>query len=99
MQGTLEDISDLPHLDQPATVHHPDAIHKLSHESHVVPHQQHRSAQALLYRAQSMHDLPLHNDIQSTGGFIGNDKLWSQGDGHRDTYALFHPSAQLMGIE
>ena len=99
MQGFLKNVAHRSHFDQPTAVHHPDAIHKLRHKPHVVSHQQHGSTQPFLYRAQGVHDLPLHDHVQGTGRLIGNDKLRPQRDGHRNAHTLFHASTQLVGIE
>src|SRR5579884_2488073 len=96
MQRLAEDITDRPNLDQPPTIHHPNAIDKLCHQAHVVPNQKHRRLQALLHVTERLHDLSLNNHVERTGRLIGNNDLWPHGytDGNTDT--LLHAAAQLV---
>ena len=75
MQGLREDVPDWRYLDQLPGIHHPEAVHELGHESHVVPDQDHGGLQVLLEPRQRLHHLLLHHHVQGAGGLVGDDHL------------------------
>ena len=97
--GAGEDLPHLADLDQPSAVHDTEAGGELGHEAHVVAHQEHGGAEALLQAVEGLHDLPLHHHVEGAGGLVGQDEARRQGDGHGDAGPLFHAAAQLVGVE
>ncbi len=75
MKGLCEDVADRRHLDQLPGIHHPEAVHELGHEPHVMPYQDHGGLQVLLDPCQRLHHLLLHYHVQSAGGLVGDNYL------------------------
>ena len=43
-------------------------------------------------------DLRLHGDVESSGGFIGDQQIWLRDQRHRDHHALAHAAGEFMRI-
>jgi len=98
MSGLAQDVDPAPLLDDPARVHHGNAIGQLVHDAEIVGDEQDRHAELLLQVAQQLEDLCLDRDIQGRGGLIGDQQTRPGGERHGDHHALFEATGELMWI-
>ena len=72
-------------LDNPACVHHSDAVDQLRHDTEVVGDEQDRKAERVAKLAQKAEDLCLHGDIKSGGRLVRDQYDLPQGFGPLDS--------------
>ncbi len=61
-------------LDQPAFLHHGDAIGESAHERQIMRDQQHGHSSFPLQFVEQFDDAPLHGDVERGGRFVGNQQ-------------------------
>ena len=85
-------------LDDPAGVHHGDAVGGLGDHAHVVGDQHHRGAVVAAEALQELDDLRLDRDVERGGGLVGDDEARVGAEGEGDHHALAHPAGELVRV-
>ena len=98
MQRLPEHRFDIANFRKRAGVHNAETIDDLSHQPHVVAHQDDRSSQLLLHALQGFDHLALDNNVKRAGRFVGYDHLRAETYRDGDHYALFHSATQLVRV-
>ena len=96
--GIGEDLAGRPIFDDFSAKHDCDMIGDSTDDSEVVGDEDNGHADAFFEFSELIHDLGLDGDIESGGGFVGNEQFGLAGERHGDHYALLHSPAELVGI-
>ena len=73
--GRGEDLLGGALFDNPALLHHGNAVREVGHHAHVVGDQDDGRIQFVLEVPDQVQDFGLHGDVQGRGGLIGNQQL------------------------
>jgi hypothetical protein len=71
--GRAKDVFDGPLLDEFSIQHNKDSIGEVCHDSEVMGDQEYGHSEFLTQLPKKIEDLGLNGDIESRGGFIGNE--------------------------
>ena len=71
-------------------IHYGDTVCSLSDDPEVVGNQENCHAKFFMETIEEIKDLCLDRHIKRCGRFIGNQKGWMTGKGHRDHHTLAH---------
>ena len=96
--GIGEDLAGGPIFDDFSAKHNRDMIGDSADDSEVVGDEDNGHADAFFEFSELIHDLGLDGDIESGGGFVGNEQFGLAGERHGDHDALLHSPAELVGI-
>ena len=89
---------DRPDLDDPAGVHHRDAIAGLGDHAHVVGDEHDRGAVLLAQALEQRNDLRLDRDVERRRRLVGDDQLGLAGQRQGDDDALAHAAGELVRV-
>ena len=92
MGSVVENFFPAAILCYSASIHDAQVISYLVDDSHVVGDQQDSHAGLFLQITHQAQDLGLNGDIQSGGGFIGDEQFGLTGQSHGNHDPLFHTS-------
>ena len=81
-----------------ARVHDGDVVGDVAGEVQVVRDDEHRHAARLYERTHFLQELPLHDDVERRGGFVGEEQPGAAREGERDHHALAHAARELVGV-
>lgn len=98
MGGTRDDVGDGAFLKDVARVHDGDVVGDVAGEVQVVRDDEHRHAARLHERTHFLQELPLHDDVERRGGFVGEEQPGAAREGERDHHALAHAARELVGV-
>lgn len=98
MGGTRDDVGDGAFLKDVARVHDGDVVGDVAGEVQVVRDDEHRHAARLHERTHFLQELPLHDDVERRGGFVGEERPGAAREGERDHHALAHAARELVGV-
>src|SRR5262249_52278906 len=87
-----------PLLDDPAEVHHRDALRDVTDEPQVVRDEQDGEPQPLPKLTEKVDDLRLDRRVERGDRLVGNDELRAAGDRTGDADALALPSGELVRV-
>ena len=93
-----EDISDGIFLHNIALVHYDSAVGDFGDHSKVVGDEQHSHAVFFLQIANQFEDVFLDGDVQSGGGFVGDEEFRVTAHGHGNHDALFLSAGEFMWV-
>ena len=85
-------------LDDPAGVHHRDAVGHFGDDAEVVRDQEQRQAEALLQVAQQIENLRLDRDVERRRRLVGDDERRIARQRDRDQRALAQAAGELVRI-
>ena len=98
MLGGAENFFNWALLDEFPFEHNQNTIRKIGDDAEVVGDEEDGHAELIAEIAKEIENLGLDGDIESGGGFVGNEQFGLTGKGHGDHDALLHSSAELVGI-
>ena len=98
MRGRMDDRLDRADLDDPAGVHHGDAVAGLGDHAHVVGDQHDRRAVLLAQALEQRNDLRLDRDVERRRRLVGDDQLRLAGEREGDHDALAHAARELVRV-
>ena len=84
----IKNIGHLALLNDFTVSHHADTIGNRANNAEVMRNKQHRHAAAVLNVFEEAQNLRLYGDIQRSGGFVGDQKVWLIGERHGNHYPL-----------
>jgi molybdopterin converting factor small subunit len=85
-------------LDDASGIHHGYAVGDLRDHCQIVGDEKHGKAELGTEVGEQSKYLGLNGDIESGGGFVGDEELWVVHDRHGDHDALAHAPGELMRI-
>ena len=98
VEGLAQQVVGVVLLDDPAGVHHQDAVRQVHDGANVVADEQHREALLLLQLAHPFEDRALHDHVQAGGRLVQQNELRVVDQGEREVHALLHAAGELMGV-
>ena len=98
VRGRMDHGIDRSDLDDPARVHHRDAVAGLGDHAHVVGDEHDRGAVLLAEALQQRNDLRLDRDVERGGRLVGDDQARLAGKRQGDDDALAHAAGELVRI-
>ncbi len=96
--GVVEDVVERALLDDPARIHHADAVGDLGDDAEVVGDDDHRHPELSLQLLEQTEDLRLGGDVESGGRLVGDQQLRLVCQRHRDHRPLPHPAGELVRV-
>ena len=98
VRGCVDDLLDGPALDEPAGLHHVDAVAHEAGDAEVVGDEEDGDAGALLDLQEQVEDAGLHGDVEGGGRLVGDDEAGLGRQRHRDEHALEHAAGELVRV-
>ena len=96
--GGAENFFNGALLDEFSFEHNQNTIGEIGDDAEVVGDEEDGHAELITEIAKEVENLGLDGDIESGGGFIGDEKFGLAGEGHGDHGALLHSARKLVGI-
>ena len=98
MLGVIEDLVQGPGLDDPAPVHHLDAVGDLGDHAEVVGDQDDRQVALAVELLEQAQDLRLDRHVERRRRLVGDQHLRLEREGHRDHRPLAHAARVLVRV-
>jgi hypothetical protein len=96
--GRKENFFNGALLDEFSFEHNQNTIGKIGDYAEVVGDEEDGHAELIAEIAKEVENLGLDGDIESGGGFIGDEKFGLAGEGHGDHGALLHSAGKLVRV-
>jgi len=98
VRRSMENFALRSQFHEIAGIHHRDAVGDLGNDREVMRNKEHGQAKLGSQFGEELENLRLHGDIESGGGFIGNQQHGTIHYCHRDHDALAHASGELIRV-